>query len=421
MLLCYTLLKIYVVIIWRSFEMIKKEFLWGENAREWTVNLLKTIALKYGLNNLLKVLENPETILFKKDIYICIENIVEAVVFQGNSKEEKLESLKSAKNVYNAPIFIADAASKKYNIVNLPDFYRLIDSVRFFEKSLKLNVYNTVNTILTLLVAQVIDVNLNEMFYLGIGHIERSIENAFLTNSTWTRDKETSDKPVLVMPIGAAGCGKSTFYKVIPNLVNISCDNIRYLLFSKFGPSFSSWESTISWWVVNNLTDFYLRRGYSVFFNGVNTDQEYRTPLTGEVNDPIYEGIKFNIKLVYFEPTVMLNDEELSILKSVDLWSKSLDDINFDDYPEKVRLTLEFIKLNYERTVSRTQKINEGTQEQDPYDILYLVPPAIVKLFVEQSFVRPTGENVIYIPRKNIPDDKEREDFYKSFVPKVFE
>lgn len=401
--------------------MIQKEFMWGDSPREYTVNLIKTIALKYGLAKLLKVVEDPDTILFQKDIYICFENIVNAVIFKGKTDEEKLEALKEAKNIYNAPIFLADEAGTKYNIVNVPDFYRLIDSVRFFEKSLHMNVYNTINTILTLLISQIIDVNLNELFYLGIGHIERSIENAFITNPIWDRKHETTENPRLIMPIGAAGCGKSTFYKVIPNVVNISCDNIRYLLFHKFGPSFKSWESTISWWIVNNLTDFYIRRGYTVFYNGVNTDQEYRAPITGEISDPLYEGLMYNIKLVYFEPTVMLNEKELETLKSVDLWSNKFEDLNFDDYSENVKKTLEFIKMNYERTVSRTKNIKEGIQDQDPYDILYLVPPAIVKLFVEQSFVKPTGDKVITIPRKNIPDDKEREEFYKSFIPKIWE
>ncbi|HOK41628.1 MAG TPA: hypothetical protein PLD27_11385 [bacterium] len=399
--------------------MIDKEFLWGTNARQFTVNLLKVIALKYGLENFLKELEKENSTLFKKDIYICFENIVDAVIFKGTDTESKIAALKNAKNIYNMPIFLIEG--DRFNIKRLPDFYRIIDNVRFFEKSLNMNIYNTMNTILTLLKVQITGTNLNEMFYMSVGHIERSIENAFLTNPNWDRKKETSKNPILIMPIGASGCGKSTFYKVLSNVVNISCDNIRYLLFKDYGPCFKSWESTICWWIVNNLTDFYIRRGYSVFYNGVNTDREYRAPMTMEVHDPIYEGLKYNLKLVYFEPPNGLTEEELQELKAVNLWKEDIMTLDIDKYSPKVANILRLIKSNYERTVARTELINKGEQEQDPYDVQYLVPPAVIKIFVEQSFVKPTGDNVIYIPRKNIPDAKERMEFYKFYAQKLFE
>lgn len=399
--------------------MIDKEFMWGSNPRQFTVNFLKVIALKYGLENLLVELENKNSCLFSKDIFLCIENIVDAVVFKGNNTEEKIAALKQAKNIYNMPIFLIDG--DKFNIKRLPDFYRILDNVRFFEKSLNMNIYNTVNTILTLFKAQITGSNLNEMFFLSVGHIERSIENGFFTNPNWNRKEEISDNPMLVMPIGTAGCGKSTFYRVLKNVVNISCDNIRYLLFKEFGPCFKSWESTISWWIVNNLTDFYIRRGYSVFYNGVNTDMEYRAPMTMEINNPLYQGLKYNIKLVYFEPAVKLNTEELAELKSINLWKDDIMKLDFSKYSTNVSKTLEIIKSNYQRTVARTLKINNGEQMQDPYDVQYLVPPAVIKIFIEQSFNKPKGRNVLSIPRKNILDEKERTEFYKKYAGKLYE
>ena len=53
--------------------------------------------------------------------------------------------------------------------------------------------------------------------------------------------------------------------------------------------------------------------------------------------------------------------------------------------------------------------------------MLYLVPAAIVKLFVEQSFDVPKNEKVIIIPRKEISDEKERSAFYRRYAEKVLE
>jgi hypothetical protein len=69
--------------------------------------------------------------------------------------------------------------------------------------------------------------------------------------------------------------------------------------------------------------------------------------------------------------------------------------------------------------MERTKAIREGDAQQDPFDILYPVPPAIVKLFMEQSFTKPEGENVVVIPRKEIPDAKERAAFYREYAQKV--
>jgi hypothetical protein len=69
--------------------------------------------------------------------------------------------------------------------------------------------------------------------------------------------------------------------------------------------------------------------------------------------------------------------------------------------------------------MERTKAIREGDAQQDPFDILYPVPPAIVKLFMEQSFTKPEGENVVVIPRKEIPDAKERAAFYHEYAQKV--
>jgi len=49
------------------------------------------------------------------------------------------------------------------------------------------------------------------------------------------------------------------------------------------------------------------------------------------------------------------------------------------------------------------------------------VPAAIVKLFVEQSFDVPEGDNVTVIPRIEIPDDAERTAFYREHASKVIQ
>ena len=66
--------------------------------------------------------------------------------------------------------------------------------------------------------------------------------------------------------------------------------------------------------------------------------------------------------------------------------------------------------------MERTKAIREGKAEQDPFDILYPVPPAIVKMFMEQSFSKPAGPNVVVVPRKEIADAAERAAFYRKYA-----
>ena len=82
---------------------------------------------------------------------------------------------------------------------------------------------------------------------------------------------------------------------------------------------------------------------------------------------------------------------------------------------------MELIKNNFQRTLTRTEEITNGKKQQDKFDVLYSVPAAIVKLFVEQSFDVPKNEKVIIIPRKEISDEKERSAFYRRYAEKVLE
>jgi len=107
-----------------------------------------------------------------------------------------------------------------------------------------------------------------------------------------------------------------------------------------------------------------------------------------------------------------LTPEELQELKDINLWATQLDDLNLGDYSENVQKVMDMIKINYERTVARTAEITAGKAEQDPYDVLYSVPPAIVKLFIEQSFDRPEFDNLVVVEQKEIPDEQERKEFY---------
>ena len=238
--------------------------------------------------------------------------------------------------------------------------------------------------------------------------MEAFIAASLKENKNWNKNTLTSAGPKLIIPIGAAGCGKSTFYHELGNVVNASCDNIRYMLFKDFGPCFAPWESTLAWFVVNRMTDLYLGRGYSVFYNGVNTDLEYRSPITMENPDPLYAGIPYRMKLVYFEPTVSLTSSEVNELRSINLWGTTLDKVDRKGLSPNVCKILDLIQTNTERTMERTKAIREGKAEQDPFDILYPVPPAIVKMFMEQSFTKPQGPNVVVVPRKEIPDAAER-------------
>jgi len=397
----------------------KELILQGKNADEFTKNLISIVGVCYGVKKLSDEVKKKNSALYTKDAYICLKNIIDAVVFIGKTPVKKLAALREAKNLYNQQIFLAAYGSKETLVKNLPDFITVINDMRYYDNCFNMNPYNMINTILTLIKCQITGYDLKQLVYKGIGHIERFIQLSLMTNNNWNQKTLTSAKPKLVIPIGAAGCGKSTFYRELSNVINISCDNIRYLLFEKHGPCFQSWESTLSWWIVNFLTDYYLSRGYSVFYNGVNTDMQYRTPISMEVHDSLYEGLKYDIRLVYFEPPVKLNPKERAELKSVNLWANPIEKLDLSKISSNVKKILDMIKNNFERTMQRTKEIREGKKQQDPFDILYSVPAPIVKLFVEQGFDKPTGKNVIVIPRKEIPTEAERIKFYKNYAIKT--
>ncbi|MEW5691772.1 MAG: AAA family ATPase [Candidatus Hydrogenedentota bacterium] len=379
-----------------------------------TPELLLKLASKYNLDNLKKIVNNDNSILFKKDIYICLKNIVEAYERGGNI----FENLKQAKNIYNVNIF-AIKGKNDYLIKNLPDFDKAIQEMKKYSNYFRLNAYSIVNAFTTIIEAQITGFDLEKFLKKGRKHLKDSIKDGLKTNPNWNKKTLINKRPILIMPIGAAGCGKSTLYRELSNVINISCDNIRYLLFKDFGPSFSSFENCISWWIVNQLTDEYLNKGYNVFYNGVNTDIEYRSPLTMEDPDTLYEGIPYRIKIVYFEPSVKLNAEELSELKNINLWKTPLNDIDINSLSINVAKIINLIKINYKRTLERTEEIAQGKQEQNPYDVVYAVPPGIIKLFVEQSFVKPKGPNVITIPRREIQNEKQMKEFYHRYAEQI--
>ncbi|MFC2061954.1 hypothetical protein ACFLUV_05525 [Elusimicrobiota bacterium] len=385
------------------------------DAHKQTIEILSKIASKYNLNKLEDILVNSDTLLFEKDIYITLMNIVEAAGCEGAA----LESLKEVKNIYGSPVFMISADN--YNIKNPPDFEKAIDELEDYSFCFELSPYHIVNTYLAILVAQVIGTNLKKLCSMAMGHIQESIEVSLKNNPNWNEDKLSTDNPVLVMPVGAAGCGKSTFYKELSNVLNISCDNIRYLLFKEYGPCFSAWESALSWWVVNYLTDYYLEKRYSVFYNGVNTDMEYRAPITMENTDPVFAGIPYAVRLVYFAPVVDLNEQEIEEMKSVNLWKTSIDEIDLSGLSEPVGRIIEMIKRNYHRTLNRTKEISEGKSKQDPFDVLYAVPAPVIKLFVEQSFKKPEVDNITVVERKIIEDPQDRQAFYKQYALKVMD
>lgn len=288
-----------------------------------------------------------------------------------------------------------------------------------FSNCFKLSPYSIINTYLAVVEAQITGFDLAELYKKGEKHIEDFIGHSLKNNSNWAEKTLVGKNPVLIIPIGAAGGGKSTFYRELSNVVNISCDNVRYLLFKEFGPCFGSWESCLAWWTVNQLTDNYLNGGYSVFYNGVNTDMEYRSPITMENPDPLYAGIPYKIKLVYFEPPVKLTPDELKELKSINLWTNPAEKIDITSLSPNVAKIMELIKNNFQRTLLRTKEIADGKKQQNQFDVLYPVPAAIVKLFVEQSFDMPKGENVIIIPRKEIPDERNRSAFYRGYAKQM--
>jgi hypothetical protein len=380
-----------------------------------TRNILQKIAEKYGLKNLAEVIRDDDSIVWGKDVTLCITNILKAVEAGGNTRE----LLKDAKNMYNSPIFGVNVKDGVFLIKSEPDPDRAIAEMAKYDFCFKLSPYHVINTYLTILTAQITGHDPAALVKKGEEHLEAFIASSLKENPNWNQKTLSSDHPLLIIPIGAAGCGKSTFYRELGNVVNASCDNIRYLLFKEYGPCFAPWESTLAWWVVNRLTDISISRGNSVFYNGVNTDLEYRSPITMENPHPLFAGMPYRFKLVYFEPPVNLNEKELGELKSINLWATPLEKVDRQGLSSNVKSILDLITKNFERTMERTSAIREGKAEQDPFDILYPVPPAIVKLFVEQSFTRPTGPNVVTVPRREISGATERAAFYQEFAAKV--
>lgn len=377
--------------------------------------IFRQIAEKYNLSDLAAIIKVDDHILWQKDITICVTNILKAVEAEGNTQE----LLKDAKNMYNGPIFAVNAQAGEFLIKAEPNPNQAVADLAKFDFCFKLSPYHVINTYLAILVAQITAQDLNVLLKKGEEHIESFIAAALKDNPNWNKNTLTSGNPLLIIPVGAAGCGKSTFYQELGNVVNASCDNIRYMLFKDFGPCFAPWESTLAWFVVNRLTDIYLGRGYNVFYNGVNTDLEYRSPITMENPNPLFAGIPYNIKLVYFEPTVGLTTSEVDELKKINLWATPLEKVDRSVLSANVCKILDLIKRNTERTMERTSAIREGKAEQDPFDILYPVPPAIVKMFMEQSFSKPEGSKVVTVPRKEIPDAAKRAAFYREYAEKV--
>ncbi|PIU82949.1 MAG: hypothetical protein COS68_06695 [Elusimicrobia bacterium CG06_land_8_20_14_3_00_38_11] len=393
--------------------MEKREFKrYGE-----TKSLLKKIADKYGIKKLSDVVDNNRSLLYEKDVFICLHNIVDASLAPGDI----LENLRSAKNLYNSPIFAVNSQKGIFLIKNKSDFEKAILRMKDFSNCFHLNPYSIINTFLAIIETQITGFDLEKLYEKGKKHVGDFIKYSLKNNSNWDKKTLISKSPVLIIPIGAAGGGKSTFYRELSNVINISCDNVRYLLFKEFGPCFSPWESCLAWWTVNQLTDSYLNNGYSVFYNGVNTDMEYRSPITMENSDPLYSGIPYKIKLIYFEPPVKLSQDELKELKAINLWTTPVDKVDVTLLAPNVAKIMELIKNNFQRTLTRTEEITNGKKQQDKFDVLYLVPAAIVKLFVEQSFDVPKNEKVIIIPRKEISDEKERSAFYRRYAEKVLE
>ncbi|NLB34828.1 MAG: hypothetical protein GX817_03300 [Elusimicrobia bacterium] len=224
------------------------------NADERTKELLRELADKYKLDILEAILTDENSKLIEKDIFISLKGILEAVDAPGDT----LEELKNAKNLYGAPVFAVNPQEGSFLIKNKPDIEKAIADMEKYSFCFKLSPYHIINTFLAILEAQITGFELDELIKKGEEHIEASIEDSLKNNPNWNEENLIGPNPLLIMPVGAAGCGKSTFYLELSDVVNISCDNIRYLLFKEFGPCFTSWESCLSWWVVNYLTDSYL-------------------------------------------------------------------------------------------------------------------------------------------------------------------
>ncbi|NLI78998.1 MAG: ATP-binding protein [Candidatus Riflebacteria bacterium] len=380
-----------------------------------TRDILQNIATTYGLRHLAEVIRDDGSIVWGKDVTLCLTNILKAVEAKGDTKT----LLREAKNLYNTPIFAVNAPKGEFLIKADPDPARAVAEMKRYDFCFRLSPYHVINTFLTLLVAQVTGHDPAALVKKGEEHLEAFVAHSLKENPSWNRATLTSPHPLLIIPIGAAGCGKSTFFRELGNVVNASCDNIRYLLFKDLGPCFAPWESTLAWWVVNRLTDLYLAKGYSVFYNGVNTDPEYRSPITMENPDPLFAGMPYTFKLVYFEPPVSLFEAELAQLKGINLWATPLEKVDRTGLGPNVQAVLDLIARNFQRTMERTGAIREGKASQDPFDILYAVPPAIVKLFVEQSFARPIGPRVVTVPRREIPDPAARAAFYREYAAKA--
>ena len=87
-----------------------------------TRNLLKKVAARYGLKKLSDVVENDNSLLYEKDVYICLHNIVDAALMPG----DVIENLRLAKNLYNSPVFAVNFQKGIFLIKNKPDFEEAI-------------------------------------------------------------------------------------------------------------------------------------------------------------------------------------------------------------------------------------------------------------------------------------------------------
>jgi len=202
--------------------MEKREFKrYGE-----TKSLLKKIADKYGIKKLSDVVDNNRSLLYEKDVFICLHNIVDASLAPGDI----LENLRSAKNLYNSPIFAVNSQKGIFLIKNKSDFEKAILRMKDFSNCFHLNPYSIINTFLAIIETQITGFDLEKLYEKGKKHVGDFIKYSLKNNSNWDKKTLISKSPVLIIPIGAAGGGKSTFYRELSNVINISCDNVRYLL-----------------------------------------------------------------------------------------------------------------------------------------------------------------------------------------------
>lgn len=125
-----------------------------------TRDLLKKVAGRYGLKKLLDIVENDNSLLFEKDVYICLHNIVDAAISGG----EVLENLCNAKNLYNSPIFAVNFQKGIYQIKKNPDFEEAISQMENFSNCFKLSPYSIINTYLAVVEAQITGFDLAELY-----------------------------------------------------------------------------------------------------------------------------------------------------------------------------------------------------------------------------------------------------------------